>query len=495
MNFKILSLLMLSILLFSCASAAVVLETSWQNSLPSITINNGETAEFDIYSTSVNPPLNIKAQLLDSNNNVLYTFINEQIPDSAGAGYVVINPIYQVTQSMYKTAGTFHVRIEYSDAAQGKQTKCLTLIVNPVSCDNHAPDITSTPKTSVNEGAYYSYQVIATDEDGDILTYSLTQKPEWLSINSATGLISGTAPYVDEDTSSTVQVIVSDGTYQDMQTYSVTVKDLTHTNYAPVITSTPKTQVNEGSYYSYDVDATDADGDTLTYSMPTALPWLSINPTTGLISGTAPEVSQDKSYPVEVRVSDGLSSDSQTFSIKVRNLNEDNLEITVISPEDNKEYDDKDLEIEVETNKEAEKVTFRLDEGTVKRMHTDDDYVFTYSLHDLSEGTHHITFYAEDDEGDEDTETVSFTIDTGEDEDDDDDCDSCSRVITNPDDEEKYKNQFTGKIISLTDDTTTSTTQKTSGISASDLLFYLVLAIVILGIIITFYALFRYIRR
>jgi hypothetical protein len=92
---------------------------------------------------------------------------------------------------------------------------------------NHAPEITSTPTTTqVDEGSPYNYDVDAIDADGDTITYSLTQTPNWLHIDSNTGMISGIAPSVGEETHYNINVRVSDGQDTDTQNYSLTVKDI-----------------------------------------------------------------------------------------------------------------------------------------------------------------------------------------------------------------------------------------------------------------------------
>ncbi|MBS3086816.1 putative Ig domain-containing protein, partial [Candidatus Pacearchaeota archaeon] len=91
-------------------------------------------------------------------------------------------------------------------------------------------------------------------------------------------------------------------------------------NNLPVITSTPVTQVNEGQNYVYDVNANDADGDTLTYSLTTAPSWLSINSATGLITGTAPQVNADTAFSVTVKVSDGTGFVTQSYTLTVKNV-------------------------------------------------------------------------------------------------------------------------------------------------------------------------------
>ena len=74
----------------------------------------------------------------------------------------------------------------------------------------YAPQITSSPITAVDEGNPYSYNLTATDANGDVLTAILSQTPsQWLSISSpaisnnlTTWIISGAVPQVNADTNS-----------------------------------------------------------------------------------------------------------------------------------------------------------------------------------------------------------------------------------------------------------------------------------------------------
>ena len=320
---KFLSLITFSIFLIASVSAATGLWTSWEDGTASRTINYGESAEFDIYASCANPPLSISVKLYNANSNLIYIFQDKIIQDSVGVGYVVINPVYQVDQSIYGTSGEFKIEIEYSDKMGNYPKKILNLKVNPVQPpQNHAPVITSSPVIKVNEKQHYSYDVDAEDEDGDSLTYSLESAPSWLSINSNTGLIEGTAPEVSEDKTFNVKVKVSDGEDFDTQEYTLKVKDTycPPENHAPVITSTPVTQVNENQYYAYDVEAQDADGDSLTYYLLQKPNWLSINLNTGLISGVAQNVYSDTDISIKVKVSDGKDYDVQSYTLTVKNV-------------------------------------------------------------------------------------------------------------------------------------------------------------------------------
>jgi len=85
-------------------------------------------------------------------------------------------------------------------------------------------------------------------------------------------------------------------------------------NSSPIIESDPITTAKEGAAYTYDVEATDPNGDTLTYSLTTDLDGMTINSTTGVISWTPAAAG---SFEVTVEVSDGSKSDTQSFTITV----------------------------------------------------------------------------------------------------------------------------------------------------------------------------------
>lgn len=87
-------------------------------------------------------------------------------------------------------------------------------------------------------------------------------------------------------------------------------------NSSPIIESDPVTTTKEGANYTYDVEATDPNGDTLTYSLTTNPTGMTINFTTGVISWT-PTESQIGENEVVVEVSDGSRSTTQSFTIIV----------------------------------------------------------------------------------------------------------------------------------------------------------------------------------
>src|SRR5205814_3172378 len=96
---------------------------------------------------------------------------------------------------------------------------------------NRAPSLTNPGNRTSAQNATVSLQLSASDPDGDVLSYSATGLPASLTVNAATGLISGTlsagaAVYP-------VTATVSDSLLSNSQTFTWTV---TGVNQAPTLT-------------------------------------------------------------------------------------------------------------------------------------------------------------------------------------------------------------------------------------------------------------------
>ena len=89
---------------------------------------------------------------------------------------------------------------------------------------NDPPAFTSTPVISVEEGEFYTYTAVATDVDGDALSYSAPMKPIWATFNSSTHILSGTPGYQDAGDYG-VTLRVSDGEATVDQSFTITVEN------------------------------------------------------------------------------------------------------------------------------------------------------------------------------------------------------------------------------------------------------------------------------
>jgi len=100
---------------------------------------------------------------------------------------------------------------------------CLPSVTPPV-IENQAPTITSTAIITATVGVAYTYDVEATDPDGDTLAYSLDVKPDGMTIVSATGVISWT-PITAQIGDNPVTVKVFDGALSDTQSFTILVSE------------------------------------------------------------------------------------------------------------------------------------------------------------------------------------------------------------------------------------------------------------------------------
>jgi len=207
--------------------------------------------------------------------------------------------------------GNRSVTARVTDPAGLSASQAFTIAV---SAANAAPQITSTPVTTATVGIAYAYRVIATDPNGDTLAYSLTQAPAGMTIAATTGQITWTPTSAQTGSQAVTARAVDPGGLAAVQSFTVTVSGA---NTAPQITSSPVTVATVGAAYAYRVTATDANGDTLTYSLTQAPAGMVINSVSGQISWT-PTSAQTGSQAVTARVADpgGLAA-TQSFTVSV----------------------------------------------------------------------------------------------------------------------------------------------------------------------------------
>lgn len=110
----------------------------------------------------------------------------------------------------------------YSEAEAGLQDYLASL--QQTTTINQPPTISGMPATSVSVGSGYSFTPVATDADGDTLTFSISNRPAWASFNAATGALSGTPGTGDAGVYDNIAIRVSDGSDSaSLAPFSITV--------------------------------------------------------------------------------------------------------------------------------------------------------------------------------------------------------------------------------------------------------------------------------
>ncbi len=214
----------------------------------------------------------------------------------------------------FDTPGVYEVELTVSD---GVLTNTATLTITVNTPTNEAPVVANPGDQNGVEGDVVSLQIVATDADG--ITYSASNLPDGLTIDVSTGLISGTiATGASINSPFAVDVTATDdGSPSESSAISLvwTVTDVVVVvNEAPVVTNPGDQNGVEGDVVSLQIVATDTDG--ITYSASNLPDGLTIDVSTGLISGTiATGASTNSPFAVDVTVTDdGSPSESSTVS-------------------------------------------------------------------------------------------------------------------------------------------------------------------------------------
>ena len=192
--------------------------------------------------------------------------------------------------------GPYSVTIGVGDGTYSATTSFTWNVNSPIS-------ITAPAEQTNNAGQTVSLSVLASGSG--TLSYSATGLPAGLSINSSTGVISGT---LSDGGSWSPTVTVGNGTYTNTASFNWTVS-------SPIVITDQGDQSNKiGDSISVQISAVDSASGTLSYSasgLPTSL---SINSSTGLISGTVGGgASTTTPYTPTITVTDGTRTAVDTF--------------------------------------------------------------------------------------------------------------------------------------------------------------------------------------
>lgn len=150
-------------------------------------------------------------------------------------------------------------------------------------------------------GEDYVYDADAVDADDDLLVYSLTEFPQGMSIDDASGIIQW-VPSLSDVGAHEISVRVIDGKGgEDNYTYTLTVEN--YVNGQPVIVSYPETKIRDPEYH-YFVRVEDPNaGDVHTYYLDAAPAGMTIDPSSGVILWQ-PTLEQEGDHSVAIRVRD-----------------------------------------------------------------------------------------------------------------------------------------------------------------------------------------------
>jgi large repetitive protein len=286
--------------------------------------SNGETARLELYTANgwqnivqETPGVaGVTGTYNESAGSGTFAISGTNFVDGGVAYAVGTNAVeYQATSSTYNSI--VQMTAVFTGLSAAHEPYDLK-VVNPSNLFGILPDaffINQTPLWSTQSGVLGSFveqssvssSVSASDPEGSTVTYSSSNLPVWLSLNSSTGALTGTAPQVNGNTSFPFDIVASDGINTSSRLFSISI-----TEKAPLwSTTSPLPTFTRNSAYSTTVVAVDESGNNPSYSiqsgsLPTGLSLSS----SGVISGT-PTSSTDVVFTIRATDVSGSFSDRQ----------------------------------------------------------------------------------------------------------------------------------------------------------------------------------------
>lgn len=162
--------------------------------------------------------------------------------------------------------GQQDVVIQVSDGIGGTATQAFAIRVS-AGAPNLPPAITSTSPRFGTVGTAFSYTLTATDPENTAITYSLGRGPDGMTVDAGSGEVTWT-PTAAQAGKHVVTLIATDvGGASAVESFEF---DVLAQNTSPVINSAAPASVAAGARFSYDVLASDADLDQLTFELTQA---------------------------------------------------------------------------------------------------------------------------------------------------------------------------------------------------------------------------------
>ncbi len=311
--------------LIGVGSTSITLNSTFNNHFLNSSLQEDKTftlvAGRATVSTTNNPPVfdPITDKTVKENVELAFT-VNAVDPEgntltygiqNAPSGSTFTNKEFKWKPS-FQQSGTHTVTFTAND---GTSTASINVKIT-VEDVNTAPTITPVNDKTINEGVELNIDIVATDAEGDNLTYSATNKPAGSTFDETLHKFNW-KPSSTQSGNYSVTFSVSDGKVSSSITVKITVVDV---NGAPIITPIADKTVNTNKLLSFEITATDPDGDALTYGTSSLPTGAKFDATTHKFEWT-PTNLQAGNFQITFFVSDGKVTTQIVVNITVVRVN------------------------------------------------------------------------------------------------------------------------------------------------------------------------------
>jgi Putative Ig domain len=195
-------------LLVTMGQPATAARGKWRNNPPGNTapsISGTPSTSVEATKTYSFSPTAVDAQ----NNTLSFSVSNKPV----WATFSATTGRLSGTPASTQVGSYANIVIKVSDGWLRTALPAFTIAVSAgtTTVANSAPLISGTPATSVMAGSNYSFQPQASDPDGNMLGFSVSNKPSWALFSTSTGAMTGAPTALQAGTTSNIVISVSDG--------------------------------------------------------------------------------------------------------------------------------------------------------------------------------------------------------------------------------------------------------------------------------------------
>ncbi|MGY8863553.1 MAG: hypothetical protein ACKVJ2_13115, partial [Pseudomonadales bacterium] len=241
----------------------------------------------------------------DSGDSVTFTVSGSELMITS------VGVLTFVSAPDYETKATYTATVTATD---GTDTTTQSITVNVTDVNDNPPAFTSGAIFNALENQLAIGTVTATVDRGS-LSFSVSGSELLITSGGVLSFVS--APDYETKSSYTATVTATDGTNESTQSITVNVTDASE---APVFTSSATFNADENQTAIGAVSATDADGDTITFTVSGSE--LAITSGGVLSFVSAPDYETKSTYTATVIASDALNETSQDIRVDIEDIDE-----------------------------------------------------------------------------------------------------------------------------------------------------------------------------
>ncbi|ACV28008.1 FG-GAP-like repeat-containing protein [Kangiella koreensis] len=287
-------------------------------------VNNPPT--IDPISSQVVAPLQEVSFVVVANDPDPSAVISYSLAAGAPAGASIdsVTGEFNWTPTIAQAGAVYEITVEAKDQFDATDTQSFSITVEE---DDGVP-ILANDSVTVDEDSVAVFSPLDNDHSGqgfDLETLRIISEPVsgTVTVNQNNGKMSY-RPQKDFNGQDQIQYQIDDvvGQESNVAVIAITVSPV---NDLPVFASEPVLTIVESNNYNYQIEAVDADGDTVNISSLTQPLWLQLvgNNLTGI-----PQNIDVGVYDIELLASDGTGQSQQNFELRVVSVNSNDLAIS-----------------------------------------------------------------------------------------------------------------------------------------------------------------------